>query len=253
MNRFATIVLGAVLFGSTVHAAVIDTFDTVQEVTLNSAGSAGSSAAAAEAIGGERDLHLTIPPANRGASLSSNSMGLTLLNLDQSTFTRAQGLVVWDGADGDPGVIDYDGLGGVDLTKDNAEAFQIRAGSDLGVTAKLTVYSGEDAFSTVDIVIPPDSISDPSSLVEITIPFADFTEGLGATGPADFKNVGAVSLMLSTDKSASDAAIDFLKTLPNPNNSGTVPEPSSWAIFAMGLAVLGYRHYRQKGTAAATA
>ncbi len=165
-------------------------------------------AATAGTLGGERDLFVELTAAAAGGdqvTLSGTATGLTW-NADLNTQGRY--VDVFDGADGDAGVIDFTGLGGVDLTTGGATAFRMLAGADqAGATARLRVYTDATNWSEQTVTIPN------AASGELIFQISAFTTGGGAAGPATFSNVGAIELQVDTTVNGTDGAITFLGML----------------------------------------
>ena len=134
----------------------------------------------------------------------------------------------WDG-NSTPGFIHAAGLGGIDFTQDGGtalrvvvESFDFALGNPLPV--KFTVYDAADATgerASSRIIALNSSLSHAT----IEIPFADFTQ-IGLFGPADFHNVGAVSMLVGGNTSDWDMVLDDLDTNGNcdmvPDENGRV-------------------------------
>jgi hypothetical protein len=92
--------------------------------------------------------------------------------------------------------------------------------SDLGGSIVLTVYTDQNNWSEYTIgplpTVNPDSPDfDPPITIDVT--FAQFQEGTGASGPADFTNVGAITMMLDGRTTSSlDFSIDLFETRNGP-------------------------------------
>lgn len=190
----------------------IDSFDTTtQSVTASSMGSTtdSSSAAATEAIGGERDLFVELTSASGELVLDVNGLTLGLLEFQASSTAQGDRIITYDGADGDATVLDPTGLGGIDLTAGgNASAISLTIGADQA-NGQLTVrvYTDGGNFSTATVAIPNTGGTANDSLV---IKYTDFTVAAG-TG-ADFTNVGAIEIEIE-GIAAVDGQLDLVETL----------------------------------------
>ncbi|XZE35550.1 SdrD B-like domain-containing protein [Pirellulaceae bacterium SH501] len=192
-----------------VSVQTIDSFDTTsQTVTASTSGTNPdfNSIAAAEALGGERDLF---------ANATSGSISIEVDNpstTNQVVFNVGAGAngtrqIVYDGADGDGQVLDNTGLGGVDLTSGGtANGFRLTIGGEAGTSITITVNSGANASSRT-VSIPTTAGGAPTDILEVL--FSDFTTSAG-TG-ADFEDVGAITFEV-TGPDAADATIDLIET-----------------------------------------
>ena len=171
------------------------------------------SVVAPEVIGGARDIEV----------FNASGVGLVTAFVDDFNdelrmgTTGAEGsiLIQYDGLDDDI-VLDPGGLGGVALAGGlpgeppvpnsglNVVAFAQLAGDDL----EIRIYTDAANFSTATIPVP----SNGGSFAQIFVPFSDFVVGGGATGAADFNNVGAIEAFmgLSLDN---DAFVSIVETL----------------------------------------
>jgi hypothetical protein len=225
----AALVLAAMTYQPT-HAAtiMIDDFVTVQSALATAGSPVGSSTLAApEAIGGERDMHADLISGNTALSVTVNPFGGEILVHDSGTAVKGFSLIVWDGPDGDPTVIDPDGLGGVDLTSGGLND-SIRLSSvlaDLTGTLSLTVFDAADAtgntWSRV-VMNLPGGIFAP---VDIDVPLANFTV-VGSNGAASFSNVGAISMEI---ENVTTGSLDVQMA-----SISAVPEPSSVLLALLG-------------------
>lgn len=160
---------------------------------------------AAEVIGGERDLSVELTSNNPADQVTFSGIAGQLEFV--STFT-AQGIFVatYDGTDGDGATLDPTGLGGVDLTDSGAStSFQLLIGADQpNASATIRVYTTAVDYSEFTVAIP----DAPSS--ELLFDFADFVDtGAGA----DFTNVGAIVLTITSLTDGTDGGIALLRML----------------------------------------
>ncbi|TWT56070.1 DUF11 domain-containing protein [Allorhodopirellula solitaria] len=180
-----------------------------------------STADAPEAIGGSRDLLVNKTSDIGTISLVVNDpVSPDLLQVRSDGFGGGQRVVIWDGADDDPTVVNDDGLGGIDLTS-NGEAAGMRLviGADLPAGAAIVRLYTDDgngstltlsSTATLDI---PQTTTQPTS-VEF-VPFSDFTTASGASGPADLTSIGAIEFEVVADPNY-DALADLIGTIgPN--------------------------------------
>ena len=165
-------------------------------------------AAAASVLGAERDLLVEFTSGGAGETVDLDAMA-TGLSFAASITAQGRYVSVWDGADGDASVIDFDGLASHDLTSGGtATGIRLLAGADLsGATAVLRVYTDANNWSEEAIAIP----TTPSS--ELIYLFSAFSTGGTASGPADFANVGAVELEIVTTADAIDGLVELVETI----------------------------------------
>jgi hypothetical protein len=177
--------------GTTVQA--IDNFSTTaQSISVSTATpTVSNSAAATEAIGGERDVSASF-------TSGTGSLDIQIDNLNSNLFSFASGLDVigtatlqYDGADNSP-ALNGTGLGGVNLSSGNSAAGIVIAtrGDSPGATVVLRLYSSAANFSTTTVNIP-----DQALVEEFFVPFSAFTVG-GGTG-ANFTSIGAIEAIIN--------------------------------------------------------
>jgi len=194
------------------------------EQRTETTGAAGASAFGAEtdssAIGGEREQYVEIVSTNvtsRRISLLADQA----LSFAEETDVNGFAVIVYDGDEGSVGSSDAaidnntgdadpftpsfsPGLGGIDLTDSSCVA------ADRGFT--LTASTPEtDADVTIDVFT---SASEWSTFThtkpELTPPsvwffgFSSFSQGSGASGPADFSNVNALRITIDPVGSGND-------------------------------------------------
>jgi len=157
-------------------------------------------------LGGSRHL---IARRTEGDGQFTAQVTGAVLSHGASTHT-AETYVIWDGrtqADlgngsdpEDPDTIDFTGLGGENLTlgcPTDAQAISFLASVDnnAGATVTVDVYTNATDFSTGSAAIPQNTTA------PISIPFSGaggFSTGTGALNPADFTDVGAIRLSITT-------------------------------------------------------
>lgn len=194
-----------------------------------------------------------------GARFRAFNGSLRLSNAD-SVISR--GRVLWDGFDGttptDPGINDH-GLGGVDLTAPDADAFLMNVlSADGDFFLVFDVWSGTGASAEqATIQWRSEDIRDilleapPSTVVPIAVPFAWFTTpglydslfpaaGFSSTPNAaiDFTSVSAIQLTVWGRNVSVDFGIGAFGT------TTSIPEPAT--IGLLGLAALGAGAWRRR-------
>lgn len=218
---------------ATAAVLVIDDFSTDQgPLTVSPLvppQSDSSSASGAGIIGGSRDMVLSTDPGTSGVSSFATVTGGIAQLADNSQF-QSDLLFQWDGGDNDPNALDHTGLGGVDLTSDNNTAFEIGLlFDDLPATLSMTVWSIDGNSSS--LAFPATGLIFTN--LSIFIPYALFS------GSADFTNVGAIELAITSPTNGLDIALDYIQTGIEP-----VPVPAAFWLFASAL--LGLRLTRRR-------
>ncbi len=159
-----------------------------------------SVAPTSEVIGGERDITIDL----------TTAVGNVTLDIEQTqgvlTFGSSNGagtaIIQYDGTDGST-TLSPTGLGSVSLSANEAKSGIVTRVSSNPVagTFEVRIYTSATNFSSVTITYPAGSDVNP---VDIFTPFSSFSTATsaGATGPADFNNVGAIEqrLVLVTDQ-----------------------------------------------------
>lgn len=211
----------------------VDTFDTFQTTNVNFAPSGYKSAfsfkAAAEAVGGERDMLVERTGTSGLVRFDVNNSYLGAASFASGPTVPGRGTLTWDGADG-LSTTNVTGLGGVDLTQSGAnDKFLLRLISDLGATLTIKAYTDAANFSMASVAVPTNL---SFILTHQGILFSSFTIG-GGSG-ANFANIGAISMEVDgTGNPGTDVVFDYVIT------TALVPEPSSaalWLLGATGLA-----------------
>jgi hypothetical protein len=165
----------------------------------------------------------------------SGSSGLFMFNEYMvGPFTSSgKATITWDG-DNSPGVLSY--LLDDSLLKENANTFKIDVGATGGMDLLMTVYTDATHASATAPILVPNGFSGP-----LYIPYSAFTQPVaGASAPADFSDVGAITLSLDGTAHAGSSIIL--------NSVETVPEPSTLALAvfgAMALLVVARRSRRR--------
>ncbi|MCA9193873.1 MAG: DUF11 domain-containing protein [Planctomycetales bacterium] len=203
--------ISAVEAAGTAGATVIDDFNTTnQEVDTSVTNPNSSALAASEALGGERDLYVELTSGSGAVTLKANPLTSPgVLEFNSSPTGTGTMFVVYDGGDADPTTIDQTGLGGIDLTDAGADtALQLQIGADqAGGQVIITIFTDSTHLSTITGNI--DNTGGAASEFLI-LEYADFVNS-GASGGADFTNVGAISIELVLG--SADGQLDLFQTL----------------------------------------
>lgn len=206
----------------------------------------------ASILGGHRDLFIekTAGGAIGTATIAvaDNGFGDSTLQWSNSVGVQSVASVQWDGDDGSA-TLDPTGLGGLDLSGENAFVYRILE-SDLGFTFVLGAFTSATQFTTIALTANPVEFGLPQ--IEV-IPFAFFSNpifclaanvqcGADDASPVDFSSIGALSVdFLSAGLANIDLQIDFAET---------VPEPTSLALLGAGILAAGgaaRRRMKQQG------
>ena len=222
------------LAGHPLHSAVlIDGFTTYQNVSVSGPPPgfqfAFASIAAANALGGERDVYVERTSANSGTvAVEVAGAGSGIASYNSGIRTTGNGLIVWDGVDGNA-VIAPTGLGGFDLTQNGANtAFRLSRTSDLGGSLKITVYQDATHVSEATVAVP----ADPSfTFALVDVPFLSFIP-VGPSGGANFASIGALSMLFDGGSAGADMGVELFVA---------VPEVTAWPVagLLLGAVVLG--------------
>ncbi|MCG8651428.1 MAG: hypothetical protein MI861_16425, partial [Pirellulales bacterium] len=177
-----------------IQTALIDDYSTTTQSVTADSGTPNNtdSAAATEAIGGERDISVT----------NTNNMGQITVFADAASDTLSigslgdatgTGLLQYDGVDGST-TLNATGLGGISLaggapgsTLDPNAGLIVQTRADtLGDSLIITIHTDGSNSSSTTIAVP----QDPSVFTEFFVPFSSFIVATGSG--ADFNDVGAI-------------------------------------------------------------
>jgi len=144
-------------------------------------------------LGGERDIILNVLTGPTGrvttVAVTDNQLSIACPNGSNATV-----IVQYDGNDGSSDLSLNPGLGGIDLTFNNAVGFFITASSDIQTNFAITVYSGNGRSGTVNNFVA----GDPTITTDYIIPFSNYTGGV------DFTDIVAIELRID-----GNANVDF--------------------------------------------
>lgn len=197
-----------------IAGTTIDTFNTTaHSATAISTGPTSDSSfavtAVGEALGGERDLFVSVTSGAGMVQLDADAFNQNVLEFMASATANGVRRVTWDGADGDGAALAATGLGGVDLTDSAAStALQFVIGADQSNgTVRVRVYTNAGNWSEATDTIPN---TGGAATQTITVPYSAFTAGAGSG--ATFSNVGAIELLIE-GINAVDGQLDLLGAL----------------------------------------
>lgn len=230
----AGLIAGALFSTSSAGAVLIDSFATNQgplSVTpLTGPLTDGSSVSGGGIIGGNRDLRLSTDSGPSPFSSNAEVLG-GVAQLANNTQFSSDLLFQWDGLDTDPDFVDFTGLGGIDLTAGGDNAFEIGlVFDDLPASLMMTVHSMDGSSSSV--TFPGTGLI--FTEISIFIPYETFF------GSADFSNVGAIELLISSPLNGLDISFDYVQT-------GLAPVPVPGAFLLMSSALLAFGLIRRRG------
>jgi hypothetical protein len=194
----AFVAVGLLVFSAASAQIVIDDFETSQIIT-----DAGPTvASAADGILGEyRTGRVNWATGETGMAIDGGGAFFA-----HDLEGNGSVILEWDGDD-DTDTYSETGLGGVDLTMDDASVAQ------LGIRFEVSVegtYSVLLVVSTDETHASSVAISGAGSSV-ITIPWLDFGDS-GPSGGADFSNVGSIMMVFAGDN---DFALGLVDTYPD--------------------------------------
>ncbi|MBL26102.1 MAG: hypothetical protein CMM50_00930 [Rhodospirillaceae bacterium] len=198
---------------------LIDDFITSQSVTQTGTGSSSDSVAASEALGGTRDIVLTVGAGGGESEALVNSTGNERFRFNNPTVVSSNAAIQWDGNGSSD--LDTGGLGGLDFSIYDDLRFGVFA-SDQEAEITFDVYSSETEVSQATFAIPADVDDEVFS-----IPFVAFAP-TGSDGGADLSSVGAVTAAI-TGEPALDIQLEFVEA------ASEVPEPAPLAMLSAGL------------------
>ncbi len=183
-------------------------------------------------IGSNRKYTITSVQGYTDFAESKVATGLGRLRHSQDIDAKAISTVIWDGTAS--GLLNPEGLGGIDFTQDASSAIVIdieRFDLPFGMSVELDVviYTSANAYSKATIILdtpifePATTIptSDWTAPNKVIIPFSSF-QTIGSL-PVDFESVGAIKLNINGLIDAVDLKIEKIGTdscpyVPDANN-----------------------------------
>ena len=204
-------------------ALTIDDFKSGNHFVKAAAGETKiSTVGASTVVGGFRTLRVedVTAPVSQDVTLSVDqfvSPGIDgMLSHSQDVNAKGRSTIIWDGDNSN--AVDFDGLGGLDLTEDGGTKFTVRVEqfdypSSKTLDLVITVYDASDATGnkSSQATIPLSAIV--NSTTDFFATFASFTQTPGSTAAADFTNVGAITMQIKGNSNpAFDLAITWFGT-----------------------------------------
>lgn len=224
--------------------------------TINSGVGGSASTAGADILGGNRDMFVSLlsGPVGSAATMGVSAGAMTF---GVSPGATGRGQIQWDGAVNTDEVIDFTGLGGVDLTQGGtmtALAFNINA-ANLAFDATITAYTDATQWARVSLnsggpinnpttFLIPFSLFTSPSLCGAINPFAGVTQIQCGSLVADMTALGA--LVADIDPFGGTVSLD-----PTIDKFYTVPEPGVLSLVGIGLLGFAALARRQRPVAAA--
>lgn len=206
-------------------AVTIDDFSTQQFAQINpgppTPQSVSGGAAAAEAIGGARDIILTRSGGFGIAFADSSLSSPGLFSLSTGAGVTASSVLVYDGT-GD-GAVDPSGLGGRSVVSGGESILRVIVRSDLDAVIRVQFHSGSATdYLFAELNVTGSGAGDGPFQI-LNVPLA----GLGTVGAgAQLNSLGAIVAIFSGPASV-DLQVDSIQTV--------VPEPASLVMLGFGI------------------
>jgi uncharacterized repeat protein (TIGR01451 family) len=198
---------------------VVDAFNaTSQFIMASKSGgvTAASSAAAPEAIGGQRDLYAQLTSADGTLTLDVNTNNPGVFEASYSGQATGSYQIIWDGKANETHVTNPTGLNHADLTSGGlSTGFGLTIGADHATSFTVLIYTDANDWSQATIPVPQGS---GAATDNVFVPFSSFTVG-GGNG-ATFSNVGAVELDSSGGSSVQTEMKEIGSLEPTPIAGG---------------------------------
>jgi hypothetical protein len=215
---------------SRLPAELIDSFDTVQALTVNNVTtfSDSDSGSGVGMLWDNRYVALQRISGGVGASVYVNIDSAGFMDFNQDSRVKSTALFIWDGAAHQgqtPPVIDR--THSVDLTNNginNVLAIDVASG-DLPIDLEITLYgASQSAVQTLSL---------PGGVTATTT----YTIPLSAFSGVDSTDVRAVTMEINKSLARNvDLSLDQIYTTKIPN----VPEPAAWLLAGVGMAGMAF-------------
>ncbi len=179
---------------------MVDAFNATSQLITASRASgptAAASAAAPEAIGGQRDLYAQLTSTDGSLTLDVNTDNPGVFEASYSGQATGSYQIIWDGKANETRVTNPTGLNHADLTSGGlSTGFGFTIGADHATSFTVLIYTDANDWSQATIPVPAGS---GAAVDNVFVPFSSFT--IGAGSGANFSNVGAVELVSSSGPS----------------------------------------------------
>jgi len=161
-------------------------------------------------IGTQRDMSIL----NAVGRVTMDSFFAGLLIIEQEN-QAGEITLQWDGVDSDgsntsPCNLNHTGLGGVDLTQGGAVRklhIMVSSTSPNNTQINIRIYTDATHWSSSELVVNTDQIA--SYVIDHN---DDFTRGVGANGPVNFANVGAIEMQILVPTGRVSISFDLIET-----------------------------------------
>lgn len=185
-----------------VHAypdVIIDDFTDTTTLTQSGVGTATSTFDDVGILGGERDLVLNVTSGGGNLVVDTNTSFANQFSHSAGTGVIGTTTLVYDGDDDDPTTLNPTGLGSIDMTINNNNAFMLLIERD-DLQGEITILAYTDANSCSELpLVLPGGIGAAILPRAFLFFFNDFTLGSGCTNPADFTDIGALQVFIDPD------------------------------------------------------
>lgn len=211
---------------------LLDGFSTSQSMYVSSASTtAKSTITGLDILGGERDVSVTILSGGSGLTAKSSPWNDGEFQFNSGAAVRGRCDIVWDGVDGDPNTIDYNGLGGIDLNKFGPLLEIKDLVSDHAARLIIRMYDASDLTGQTWCEAVWDGLTFPGNQ-NLQFFASDFSAA-GPSGTADLSNIGAICLTIDgSNRPSLDLAFSSIYFVPEP------PVKIALAVAMSGIFVL---------------